>query len=1056
MANTRFPTDMLEKATGLKDDDVLLLGDSDDSDLSKYLKLSAMKAFSLDGLIDTDNTLSGDSDLVVPSQKAIKYYVDNAVLEENLWDRALGILSPHNSGDSILAEIISDFDTTWDTRLASKDTDDLTEGDNLYYTQARFDTAFSLKTTNDLTESINLYYTQARFDTAFTAKSTTDLTEGDNLYYTEARVKALFSATAPITFTDGLIALDITGNLQVNGTDLDTIQDIKTTDSPTFAQVTLNNEATANSDVPRWDQVLSLFEGLHWKEAVIDFSDAPPESPTTGDRYIVGTGSGAFAGEDDNFTEYNGATWDFEDSEEGDTCWNKTEDTNFTFNGTAWVELGSTVSHNNTTGLQGGTSDEYYHLTSAQHAIATQASTTALSGYLTNTDWDTFNEKAEANQTMYIGTTGVAINRASSALTLAGLTLTTPDLGTPTTLIGTNITGTGASFTAGNVTTNANLTGVITSVGNATSIASQTGTGTKFVVDTSPTLVTPEIGVATGTSLDLSSDLTLANTTNADLNGIIYKGATPFMHNFNYGDNGTVTTTGYNTFVGGAGNLTMGSTATQTYHASYNTGIGYRSLFSNTTGYQNTANGYASLYSNTTGANNTANGLNSLNSNTTGYQNTANGYASLYSNTTGYSNTANGMYSLYSNTTGANNTANGHASLFSNTTGANNTANGMYSLYSNTTGNYNTANGYASLYSNTTGYRNTANGNYSLYSNTTGFRNTANGNYSLYSNTTGFRNTANGMYSLNSNTTGNYNTANGMYSLYLNTTGSNNTANGYASLNSNTTGYQNTANGYNSLYSNTTGNYNTANGMYSLYLNTTGSNNTANGYQAGRYIADGTTANETSTTSVYLGANTKANASGDTNEIVIGYGAIGQGSNTIMLGNSSITGLYCYDTSIASPSDRRVKENITEIGNSKLLDFITKLEPITYNKKNQCDWDNDIKLSNYKDIEVDEIEEYEEVIKGETVKKQRTVKKIHKAEKRPETDTKTYAGMVAQDVEIAMVESGVDYELVNTADNGMKTLRYGDLIPALIGAVKAQQTQIENLQIEVDRLTNSK
>lgn len=41
------------------------------------------------------------------------------------------------------------------------------------------------------------------------------------------------------------------------------------------------------------------------------------------------------------------------------------------------------------------------------------------------------------------------------------------------------------------VTTNANLTGPITSVGNATSIASQTGTGTKFVVDTSPTIITP-------------------------------------------------------------------------------------------------------------------------------------------------------------------------------------------------------------------------------------------------------------------------------------------------------------------------------------------------------------------------------------------------------------------------------------------------------------------------------------------------------------------------------------------------------------------------------------
>ena len=55
---------------------------------------------------------------------------------------------------------------------------------------------------------------------------------------------------------------------------------------------------------------------------------------------------------------------------------------------------------------------------------------------------------------------------------------------------------------ASTVTTNANLTGVITSVGNATSIASQTGTGSKFVVDTSPTLITPTLGVATATSIN--------------------------------------------------------------------------------------------------------------------------------------------------------------------------------------------------------------------------------------------------------------------------------------------------------------------------------------------------------------------------------------------------------------------------------------------------------------------------------------------------------------------------------------------------------------------------
>ena len=47
-----------------------------------------------------------------------------------------------------------------------------------------------------------------------------------------------------------------------------------------------------------------------------------------------------------------------------------------------------------------------------------------------------------------------------------------------------------------------NLTGPITSVGAATSIASQTGTGTTFVMNTSPTLVTPVLGVATATSIN--------------------------------------------------------------------------------------------------------------------------------------------------------------------------------------------------------------------------------------------------------------------------------------------------------------------------------------------------------------------------------------------------------------------------------------------------------------------------------------------------------------------------------------------------------------------------
>lgn len=49
-------------------------------------------------------------------------------------------------------------------------------------------------------------------------------------------------------------------------------------------------------------------------------------------------------------------------------------------------------------------------------------------------------------------------------------TLVTPLLGTPTSGVLTNCTGTASGLTAGNVTTNANLTGPITSTGNATAV----------------------------------------------------------------------------------------------------------------------------------------------------------------------------------------------------------------------------------------------------------------------------------------------------------------------------------------------------------------------------------------------------------------------------------------------------------------------------------------------------------------------------------------------------------------------------------------------------------
>lgn len=129
----------------------------------------------------------------------------------------------------------------------------------------------------------------------------------------------------------------------------------------------------------------------------------------------------------------------------------------------------------------------------------------------------------------------------------------------------------------------------------------------------------------------------------------------------------------------------------------------------------------------------------------------------------------------------------------------------------------------------------------------------------------------------------------GYQAFTSNTTGYYSSAFGFQALNSNTSGYSNSAFGMYALKLNDTGYSNSAMGIYALERNTSGYYNAALGYFAGGVIADGSTSNQTSNTSVYLGASTKALADGDSNEIVIGYNTTGFGSNTAAYGNSSIT-----------------------------------------------------------------------------------------------------------------------------------------------------------------------
>jgi len=115
------------------------------------------------------------------------------------------------------------------------------------------------------------------------------------------------------------------------------------------------------------------------------------------------------------------------------------------------VFAGTTVTdHNDLSSLQGGTVDEYYHLTSAE----------------------------------YTGTGAGVFVRASSPV------LVTPNLGTPSALVGTNITGTASALTAGKAT---NLAG-----GAASQIAYQTGAGaTGFIANGTAGQVLTSAGAGT-------------------------------------------------------------------------------------------------------------------------------------------------------------------------------------------------------------------------------------------------------------------------------------------------------------------------------------------------------------------------------------------------------------------------------------------------------------------------------------------------------------------------------------------------------------------------------
>ena len=273
-------------------------------------------------------------------------------------------------------------------------------------------------------------------------------------------------------------------------------------------------------------------------------------------------------------------------------------------------------------------------------------------------------------------------------------------------------------------------------------------------------------------------------------------------------------------------------------------------------------------------------------------------------------------------------------------------------------GSHNISTGINALLSNTSGNFNISIGTNSLIKNLNGSNNVAFGLNALGSNISGSANVAIGFAALSSTITADYNLAIGSDAMLFTNTGFQNVALGFASMRSNTSGYYNVGLGKGSLFSNTIGNGNMACGVDALYNNTQGYFNIAMGNAAGAHASASNLLNQTSNTSIYIGYLSRASANGNSNEIVMGHEAIGNGSNTTTIGNSNTTHtvfqygktlvgysasqdrgsyalqvngqIYATNAAIAT-SDARLKERIAPLSSG--LKEVMALRPCTFDFK---------------------------------------------------------------------------------------------------------------------------